>query len=259
MIHSLQKTKQSIATVLLGSVLFGLLLGASAFFGMRQPLFVGSIFFVLLPSLIFLRKAATTTLFERVKFSTILIGNTTLVLVGLGLLPTVLFLWLLLYRVNIVEAAVSAYRKKRYWTLLGSGSMLVGTLNMFVYWTSTTMHATAPAMAALILAYVIWNSNFVLGEFGYELAFYHLGVQLAAIVAVVMANDLSLWLMARSYTLLVGGALHVGYKEQIQKFFHQKLFSSISDRIETQTGQISLFVVVTVLNLLTFLPSLYPL
>lgn len=190
--------------------------------------------------------------FERYKISTLVFGNILVILVILGSIPVPFFVLLVpwLLRLNIVEAMVEDYTKKRYFNLYNGVLLLLLTIPLFFTWDGYLVSMHLNGIIYWIIMYTLWNWNFVLARFSNGLSMFHIAVLAAPIVFIISTLNPMYWLASRGYTLTLSGIMHLHYKEQISQYLYSDTLEKYKPKILSRNVQGFLSLVFTVLAIL---------
>ncbi|MGP1587154.1 MAG: hypothetical protein ACTTHG_02285 [Treponemataceae bacterium] len=251
---------------------------ACAFF----PVYVNLVFMVAIPILvlIFLK----LVMFERLKLSTLIILRFLIILPVFNVFDGQIFVKLILafLVINILEATFTDLLKNKMYfnfvtgLVLAAGVFILGGLWMpsglpdsalsFIYRADLSTYSAGAGVfpkvsepstlvtvgtVLWVIAYTLWNWDFVIGEFSPSVAKLHLGILSAPIfLSFIMAGiykDPTMiggaWLMMRALTLTSGGVFQIAAKQFIEdKFRDEKLVNFIA-KVKTNKVQAVLMIV----------------
>lgn len=183
------------------------------------PLYFSLPVLVMLPVVVLLLKDAV--FFERLKLSTLIVGRTLVILGFLGFMPggtlTVLVLWLL--RLNILEAILTDLKTKNYLNVLSGALLLISSAFISIEWSGVYYFTDSGAFIFWILAYTLWNWNFVLFNFNKSISVFHLAVLASPLLAALLLSRPELWLILRGSTLTFAGLLQLGFRTPLVSYF----------------------------------------
>lgn len=184
--------------------------------------------------------------FERIKILSLIPGRILIALTVLGLLQGELLVevifWLL--RLNILEALLKDLKEKRYLNAI-SGALLIASSWSFSGFWNGIYYVTQPWESLFwILAYTLWNWNFVFLNFPRALAIYHIGVLSAPLLFCLFTLDQGYWLILRAATLTLAGCAQILYKNKILLWLHNEKFERlIAPAIGPKTQGVILIIV----------------
>ncbi len=208
--------------------------------------------------------------FEKIKLSTLIIGRALTALTAFTLLPPralIITLAILMY-INISEATVSDFKKKRYWNGIAGLAMLASTHLLFnSQWTSVLtgdnmglVHIgyymiQAKGILLWAVAYTLWNWNFVTGEFSPSVSLYHLAILATpALISAAFLNP-GIWVLARATSLTSGGVFQIACKERVEKELQSPGFTAFVSYFQKSVVQIPLMIAVIILSVLSIVVS----
>ena len=223
---------------------------------------------ILLP--VFLLLTTKMVSFEKIKLSTLIIGRALTALTAFTLLPPralIITLAILMY-INISEATVSDFKKKRYWNGIAGIAMLASTHLLFnSQWTSVVAGDSwglvhigyymiqARGILLWAIAYTLWNWNFVTGEFSPSVSLFHLAILATpALISVAFLNP-GIWVLARATSLTSGGVFQIAYKEKVEENLKSPGFAAFVSFIQKSGIQIALMIAVIVLSAFSIIVS----
>ncbi|MDC7220081.1 MAG: hypothetical protein PQJ59_09085 [Spirochaetales bacterium] len=226
------------------------------------PLWGNLVFAVLFPILVLLTKKMVP--FEKIKLSTLLIGRILTILTAVSLLPSrwlILVIAGLMY-VNVAEATISDLIKKRWMNVISGIAILATTHILFssvwtvVVETGSLTHigyyiVRDPRFIFWVLAYTLWNYDFVIGEFSSSVSLYHLAVLSTPLILSLAFGNAGLWLVFRATSLTTGGALQIMFKESLETGLESSGFTKFIEKIKSGPVQFLLMVSVIILSVLS--------
>jgi hypothetical protein len=212
---------------------------------------------ILLPAILIF--TSTMVPFERIKISTLIIGRILIFHTGLLLLKTewlIILLAILMY-VNILEATVSDFKKKRYLNVVSGLAVLAATHLLFnAEWLTILPRSgegiihmgyyliRSPGIVFWAAAYTIWNWNFVTGEFSPSVSGYHITVLLTPWILVLFFRDPGIWVLARATSLTSAGIFQIRYKKQLESLLSSNIFETLVSKVQHRVVQIIFTVLV---------------
>jgi hypothetical protein len=142
---------------------------------------------------------------------------------------------LLISALNIMEAVYSDWKVRNILNSL-SGLVLVLLIPFCfrVGWHDNTYYLLPHSLAFWILAYTLWNWNFVVFNFAATTSLYYVSVLLAPLIIIIFASNTGLWLVARITTLMIAALVHSTVAKQ---FILPRFNLSFYDRICTSLKQ----------------------
>ncbi|MEM6687747.1 MAG: hypothetical protein AAF617_18365, partial [Bacteroidota bacterium] len=191
------------------------------------------------------------TTFGYIKLSTLTMGRLLIILAALEIGDThIEIVCLLLLQFNILEAAILDFIKKNYFNVV-SALLLLGSSCYFVlHWTGSYVLVENENYLLWIVAYTVWNANFVTLQLSGAYFTHHFLILLSPIIACIFLFDFSYWLMFRETSLLLGIATLTSVKEEILPMEEQPFFSNrcnnIYQFIHTQHTQLKILIFVSV-------------
>ncbi|MBB6480650.1 hypothetical protein [Spirochaeta isovalerica] len=246
------KTHHSIETIFL-LIILTVLSSIAALF----PLWGNGILTVALPIYLLITGKQMVP-FERIKISTLLIGRVLTFLTALLVVPGTLLvksIVVLLY-INILEALISDLKKKSYFNVLSGAALLLTTHILFsTEWVTPVISesykivhigyyiSTNAGLIPWILAYTIWNWNFVIFEFPKSIGRYHLAILATPILFSLITLNPGFWLLLRGSSLTIGGVIQISYKDKLITKLDHDYYSNLIDRVKSRTIQIILMII----------------
>ena len=114
-----------------------------------------------------------------------------------------LLLVLILLAINIFEATIVDLKNKFYFNA-ATGLVLIVCVPLYVrlYWISPLILIGPDAVIYWIIAYTLWNFNFVRNNFNPEKTLLHALILTASIVYIFIFSNISLWFFVRASTLM---------------------------------------------------------
>jgi hypothetical protein len=88
-----------------------------------------------------------------------------------------------------------------------------------------------------IIAYSIWNWNFVVQSFSSSIAIYHISVLSTPLLICLGTLNPALWLLMRGISLIVGGSFQIAYKKEIEKNLKPNVLAPVIRHIKTPAMQ----------------------
>ncbi len=208
--------------------------------------------------------------FEKIKLSTLIIGRALTALTAFTLLPPralIIILAILMY-INISEATVSDFKKKRYWNGIAGIAMLASTHLLFNSQWTTVLEGEQWGLVHIgyymiqsrgillwAIAYTLWNWNFVTGEFSPSVSLYHLAILATpALISLAFLNP-GIWVLARATSLTSGGVLQIAYKQKVEDGLKTPGFTSFVASFQKSIVQIPLMAAVILLSAISIFVS----
>mgnify|MGYP005839450537 CR=1 FL=1 len=185
---------------------------------------------VVLPLIVLLNIRAE--FFEKLKLSTLVIGKLIVASTVLGFLQgdwcVQIVFWLL--RINILEAALTDFKKKNYLNGITGLVLIAASFQLTGVWVEKYYITTNHAMILWIIAYTIWNWNFVLHEFSSSISVYHILVLLTPLIFIILAREPGFWLIVRASSLSIAGVIQISGKKYIEEYLY---FTGFAQKIST--------------------------
>lgn len=247
---------------------FRQLLGFSGFLILLTTVSVLSLFFpntvnlpvmVLLPAVVFFFRAEP---FEKIKLGTLIIGRLLITLTALSLFPgnilVIIVIWLL--RINILEATVKDFMNRRWANGAAGVVQIITSFGFTGEWTGTYYITHETAAIFWIIAYTIWNWNFINLNFEPQIALYHVAVLAAPLIWVGIThvfqppftgNGAGVWLVMRGATLTFAVSTQILFKNRIRSFLQNETFGRMSHKAKGTGAQITLAGTIIVLSFIT--------
>lgn len=244
---------------------FRQLLGFSYFLFLLTAVSVLSLFFpntvtlpilVILPAIVFFFQAEA---FERVKLGTLIVGRLLITLTALSLFPgnvlVLIVIWLL--RINILEATIKDIMNRRWANAIAGVVQIITSFGFTGEWTGTYYITNESAAIFWIIAYTLWNWNFINLNFEPQVALYHVAVLAAPLIWVGIThfaqpdfpgNGPGIWLVMRGATLTFAVTTQIVFKEQIRTSLDNRVFQAISRKAGSMPVQILLSGAVVILS-----------
>lgn len=251
---------------------------ACAFF----PVYINLVFMVAVPILvlIFLK----LVMFERLKLSTLIILRLLIVLPVFNVFDGQVFVKLILafLVINILEATFTDLLKNKMYfnfvtgLVLAAGVFLLGGLWMpsglpdsalsFIYRADLSTYssnagifpkvASQSTLATVgtvlwIIAYTLWNWDFVIGEFSASVSKLHLAILsapifLALVIAAIYKDPTMIggaWLMMRALTLTSGGVFQIAAKQFVEDKLKDEKVANFIAKVKTNKVQAILMII----------------
>lgn len=190
------------------------------------PIWVSIATHVLFPIVVMLLFGMLTQ-FGYIKLSTLTVGRLLIIFAVVGIGDQYIeVVWLLLLQFNILEATIFDFIKKKYFNVI-SGLLLLGSsFYLVMHWTGSYVLVANENYLLWIVAYTIWNANFVTLQLSGGYFAHHYLILLSPIVACLLLFDFSYWLMFRETSLLLGIAALASIKEKVLDMEQQPPFSN---------------------------------
>jgi hypothetical protein len=193
--------------------------------------------------------------FERLKLSTLLIGRILVALTALSVIKTgqatvVLILWLL--RLNILEAVLTDFKEKSYYNFAAGIVLLVATFFLGGQWNPEKNWFVTLGWPAVfyMLAYTIWNWDFVVYSFSSAISYYHIAILTTPLLGALIFWNPGFWLICRSNSLTFGGAVQVGAKKQLETYLNRPWFDKFITFVKTKPVQITMMIFTMIFSIL---------
>lgn len=192
------------------------LLLAVAVTGVYFPHWGNTLLLVAIPAVALFVKGV---FFEKLKLGTLIVGRILISLAAFALFPgewlALIVVWLL--RINILEAVIQDFSRKNIFNAL-SGLVLIATsFWMTTSWNGTWYLVDQEAYLWWIIAYTIWNWDFVNLQFSTSISLLHLGVLGAPLVWMGVTGSSGFWLIMRGATLIFAVTNQILFKEELEK------------------------------------------
>lgn len=130
--------------------------------------------------------------------------------------------------------------------------MLTFPLVANIYWVKPYfVYAGSAGIIYWVIAYTVWNWNFVMLNFPRERSLVSVAYLSAPLIFIGYINVIGYWLIARAITLFLGQAIQgfVGYKTFFP-FLQALHYFKMADKLETRPGQFFIFLLIAILNYL---------
>lgn len=244
-------------------VIFTVLIFGISILTSFQPIWANIPINVIIPLLvlIFLK----TVFFEKMKLSTLMIMRALILLPILGVFDPSIYVKIVLIFlvVNILEATVTDFKKKKYFNFVTGLLLAITTIPVFwfsshwvgsgdaiwggPYYVADTI-ATSGSFAVAgticwIIAYTIWNWLFVTTEFSSSIAYLHIGILLSPLLGIICFLNPGLWLIFRANSLTVGGILQISNKSFLEQKLANEKISTFIELIRKTSVQIVLMII----------------
>ncbi|MFA7308938.1 MAG: hypothetical protein WC045_02585 [Patescibacteria group bacterium] len=211
----------------LGSFLYLILVTVVSALAVYFPLFVALPILILIPVVLVFFKGDA---FEKIKLVTLTLGRIVVVLACVHFIsPEFIFIaiiWLL--RINIFEATMKDLINKRYFNMVTGIALIVSTWAINLGWNGTYYTVLPAAVIFWILAYTIWNWNFVYGQFSRAISLFHVLVLSSPLIFILAVHNPTLWLIARGNSLTFAAITQIGFKQQVTGYFTNKRFEKVT-------------------------------
>jgi len=196
------------------------------------PVHVSLYTHVLFPLLVMLIYGMLTR-FGYIKLNTLVLGRLFIILAALGIGDSYIHIvYLILLQVNILEAIILDSTKKKYFNAI-SGLLLLGSsFYLVLCWTESYLLVVNENYLLWIVAYTIWNANFVTLQLSGAYFVHHFLILLSPIIACIVLFDFSYWLMFRETSLVLGIATLASVKGKLSTMEQERPFSSWFENIE---------------------------
>jgi len=213
------------------------LLLAVAVLAVYYPVWGNTILLVLFPIGIMFIKGV---FFEKLKLATLIVGRILISLAALAIFPgdwlVVLVIWLL--RINILEATIEDFHKKNYFNAI-SGLVLIATsFWMSGSWNGTYYLINQDQYIWWILAYTLWNWDFVTLNFSSSISLYHVGVLGAPLVWMLASASPGFWLIFRGSTLIFAVTNQILFKKQLEDTLYIPGFNTFTLAVKKMPVQL---------------------
>lgn len=239
--------------------ILGMTVSASFF-----PVWGNAVFAVIAPLVVLI--TVPMVRFERVKLTTLLVGRTLTLLTALYLFPDT---WLLiivavLMYLNVAEAVLSDARKRRWANVLAGVAVLATTHLLFdAIWVAHSTSGTVvnigyyvmthPGMLYWVIAYTIWNFNFVIGEFSPAISLYHIAILATPAIVSALFGSVGIWVLARATSLTSGGTLQIVRKASLESDLKSERFERAIKSMRGTSFQVAIAVLVLAFSVLSLL------
>ncbi len=225
MVKSFKQTRAvSLKTTLVFySLLFGVFT-ASSVLATLFPVGISSFTHILFPTFV-LFFFGMLTLFGYIKVLTLMLGRVLIILAALGWRDqSIHSVCLVLLQLNILEAVFLDVHKKYYLNAICGIFLLASSFYLMLNWTGSYILVQNENYLLWILAYTVWNANFVALHLTGAYYLHHFLILLSPIVACVVLFDFSYWFMLRETSLLLGIAALASFKQELYKMEHQQTY-----------------------------------
>ncbi len=221
-------------------------------FAMFQPIWGNIPFTIVLPIVVLL--SLNLVFFEKLKVSTLIIIRVLILLPIFGLMSGGSFVKIVLpfMAINILEASLVDFKRKKYFNAITGIGLIVTLLLMTSAWWDTyyTNFAYDEAGGVAVvatwmwaLAYTFWNWSFVAVEFKPGVAFLHLGI-LATPIVLGLVYGAEFWMIARAYSLTFGGGvIQIFFKDFFERKFTSPKWEAFVKKAITDKVQLGVMVV----------------
>lgn len=201
------------------------------------PVIVSTSTHILFPMLAMLVFGMRTR-FGYIKLNTLILGRIVIILAALGWGDRYIhWLCLILLQLNILEAVLIDWKKGFYFSA-GSGLLLlISSFTIDLGWSGSFVFLENDNYILWIVAYTLWNANFVTLQLSGAYFTHHYLILLAPIAACLVLSDFSYWLVFRETTLLLGIATLTCVKGKLLKIEGQPPFLNVINLIQSFTGR----------------------
>ncbi|MEM8583710.1 MAG: hypothetical protein AAGF87_05545 [Bacteroidota bacterium] len=174
------------------------------------------------------------TRFGYIKLNSLVIGRVLIILAALGWGDTSIhWVYLILLQLNILEAVLLDGYKKNYLNACSGLLVLISSFYLMLGWTGSYITIDNKSYIFWILAYTVWNANFVSLQLSGGYYLHHFLILLSPIAACLVLSDFSIWLMLRETSLLLGIATLASVKKRLQGLEQQKIFVDFFEKAQT--------------------------
>jgi len=234
------------------------------------PLWGNGLLTVTLP-LIILISGKEMVPFERIKLSTLVVGRILVMLTALYIIPgsgLIKILVVLLY-VNIMEAIISDFRKKSFFNVFSGLALIVTTHILFnSSWISPVVSeggkfvhigyylGSGHALIPWVIAYTIWNWNFVIYEFPPSVGRFHIALLGVPLLFSLVTLNPGFWLLLRGASLTLGGVIQIGFKKRLISLLDNHYYTGLIEKVKGRTVQIILMITSVALCAISFILNL---
>ena len=222
------------------------------------PLYLGIPINIVLPISVLL--LCKMVFFERLKLSTLIVMRLVIIATVLSFISPELCLMLALIflAINILEATLTDLIKAKNYFNFISGLALIIAIPLIIlknthsqaYWTGKYYTFNFEGVWFWIIAYTIWNWNFVTREFSASIGKMHMGVLLAPILGSLVCLNPGLWLILRGNSLVVAGTIQIADKGRLEDYFKDDKFAAFVGKYQSSKVQFFLMVLNVILALL---------
>ncbi|MEL6358825.1 MAG: hypothetical protein AAFQ01_02690 [Bacteroidota bacterium] len=192
------------------------------------------------------------TRFGYIKLTSLIGGRSMVILAALGWGDaSIHWVYLVFLQLNILEAALLDGYRKNYFNA-ASGFLLLGSSFYLVLgWTGSYLIIENESYIPWVLAYTVWNANFVTLQLSGAYFTHHYLLLLSPLFACLAFFDFSYWLILREASLLLGIAILSSFKVKLQHMEHQAefvyWFEKIRSILQKPRTQTLLFSIVSLL------------
>ncbi|MGD1822829.1 MAG: hypothetical protein ACPKM0_08725 [Pleomorphochaeta sp.] len=232
-------------------LLFLALFTLSALLTMFQPLWANIPLNIIIPALLLI--FMEMVFFERLKLSTLICMRLLVVVTIFGLFSgtTCVKIVLVLWMINILEATITDLSKKHY---LNSITGFVLTISLFTFFTKQNLASWNGIYYSLfyngtagticwIIAYTLWNWDFVSYDFPPSIAKLHLAVLASPIVGALLTGNPGLWFILRGNSLTAAGVTEIAFKKKIDKSLESERMTNFVEKVHAFPIQLSLMII----------------
>jgi hypothetical protein len=167
------------------------------------------------------------TRFGYIKLNSLMLGRLFVILAAFGYGDDIIHIvYLILLQLNILEAILLDGVKKQYYNAFSGILVLISSFYLVLNWTGSSVIVENEIYILWIIAYTIWNANFVTLQLSGAYFTHHYLILLSPIVACLLLLDFSYWLMFRETSLLLGMTTLATVKGKLHNLEHGKPFST---------------------------------
>lgn len=179
------------------------------------PIAVSTFTHVLFPVVVLVAFGMLTH-FGYVKLSSLVFGRLLVILAALGWGDQHIHqVYLVIFQLNILEAVIMDAYRRRYFNAANGLLLLVTSFYLVLSWTGRYVAITNEQHIWWLLAYTLWNANFVTLELSGGYYIHHYLLLLSPILASWVLADFSAWLILRETSLTLGITLLACFKQQL--------------------------------------------
>ncbi|PIS03264.1 MAG: hypothetical protein COT85_00870 [Chlamydiae bacterium CG10_big_fil_rev_8_21_14_0_10_42_34] len=220
-----------------------------------HPHYPNLIINILIPLFFFWLARKGTQLFVYVKIGTLIIPRIFAFAGFVGymsgksvVIGTIIFL-----AINILEAAIEDLKRKHYFSLIIALLLMLCCVGVRGVWEDNRyVFVTSTSFIYFVVAYVIWNCNFILNQFSKAYFFFHLFVHAIPLLCAVVYGNVGYYLVFRAVSLLYAGQIHSYAKTYVENYFVSVKIDSLVKLLKKKAVQVTLFGVNTILVILYF-------
>ncbi len=225
---------------------------AVTYISVFKPIYGNIPFTIVLPILVLL--SLDLVFFEKLKLSTLVIIRVLILLPIFGLWAGESFVKVVLpfMGINILEACLVDFKRKKYFNALTGIGLIITLLLMNSSWWGyyyTNYAVGADGQVAVFatwiwaIVYTFWNFYFVATEFKGGIAFLHLGI-LATPIILALVLGAEYWMVMRAYSLTFGGGVvHIYFKDFFEEKFTSPRWEAFIEKLLANKMQMILMLV----------------